>query len=372
MNVVRTSPRSTSVGGSANGLPSSIVGDRLFPNSGGSFQAQRASVVSSEQRRATSALGVVMTPDMTLEQAIALASDQKSAGGRIFVSEGVWDFNAAGSSIAVSGLQIIALSPGKAYFRRAVTPTGSMLTVTGSSTRIEGITFIDTLGSKSAIDVQADNVSIERCVFSNVYLAIETSASISGLVVWDNRVDANRGFDWLLIGAACTLARIIGNTILAANKSLYAFSPGVINSSFVNNVHAPTGSISIAPNAGNVDAANVPEANADLAFTLTNNTASPTDVDASVLAWPVATYYGVTLNYSLYRGATPDITTGRIDLVMNSAECLAYADYQTTTVNPGVLFYGGVAAGVATLKYTTTATGNDATLKISEVQVRAY
>ena len=57
---------------------------------------------------------------------------------------------------------------------------------------------------------------------------------------------------------------------------------------------------------------------------------------------------------------------------MCSSDLLAYADYQTTTINPGVLFYGAVSGGSAFLQYTTTPTGQDATLVIDSIKERTY
>jgi len=98
--------------------------------------------------------------------------------------------------------------------------------------------------------------------------------------------------------------------------------------------------------------------------TLANNTAAPADADAVDLAWPDTTR-GVRLRYCVSRGASPDVQTGHIDIAISAGAAEAIVtDYPTpTTVAPGVAFFGAVAAGVATLQFTTTPTGDDADLR---------
>ncbi len=375
MNSARTSPRSTSVGGSANGLPDYIAGSRLFPNAGGSFQAQRASVESSEQQRATSALGVVMTPDMTLEQAIALASDQKGAGGRIFVSEGVWDFGANGSLVAVSGLEIIALSPYRTVFRRmlgasagtiatfgGVTIKYPILFLSGSNITVRGITFLDAYGTAPAVLNTGATNRVEDCRFQNAYYSI-LSYSANGARYIENLIEANRAtYSILGVGTASRLLiagnKGAGSIVLTGTTTASTIAGNVLDASAT--ITYTGGSM------GNVHTGNVAAVNEEGSYTLADNTVAATDVP-SFPTWDVTVYRSVRMTYQITRGATPDVEAGELQLVMNSAECDAYVDAAATATPCGVALSGVIAAGVARLQFTTTNTGAIATLKILSV-----
>ena len=102
-------------------------------------------------------------------------------------------------------------------------------------------------------------------------------------------------------------------------------------------------------------------------YTLLDNVGA-TDLDATNLAW-ADTLHGVIIDYVLWRGATPDVETGSIHLAFGGASAPAVLNDAVFTVDPGVTFTAALAANVVTLKYATTATGQNATMKITVREV---
>lgn len=351
--------------GGANGLPTATFGERLFPLAGGSFMAQQAASVAATQDRSLASLGVVMTPGMTFAEAISLASNQKGASGRIFVGEGVWDVGAAGVNVSTEGLEIVSLSPGRTFFRRTTASATPLVNVLATGFRIQGVTFLCTGTLSAAIEVRSTNAIIDDCRFT-LGVGVTTAGTSSGLCVrnceWGTAANAAA----ITITGTCYEPQIIGNRFRNLNAVVYFATNAAIGGLIVGNSFASGGAITVPAGFGTVVVGNNVDGGAS-SYTLTDNT-----VLGTIMAWPIGATYGASLDFSLYRGATPDITTGRLDLVMNSAECLVSMYAVTTTVDPGVTFIGTIVGSNAELQYTTTATGNDATLKITKIQERNY
>lgn len=355
--------------GGAAGLPWKSGG--LFTPNAGALAAYRAANSARFMDSQTSALGFVITPKTSIADAIASVSGTiaGSSGGRILLTEGTWDFPTGGITIAGDNIEIVALSPGNTFFRSR-SATQSIVTITGDYVRIQGVTFVDQVHTYPAVHVRGNYATIQDCVFlEGLGVAIEPvgSGRCDGVAVRDCLFGLASTGSITLTGN-CDICQVEGNRFLATGY-ISVNSPLVTNTLITGNSLASPGAIYYPFGYGTVAKANSailiqPSA------TLADNTAN---ADVSVnFYWPVATTYGVSIDFALYRGATPDIETGRLELVINSAECLVYMDAVTTTVNPGVTFSGVVVAGVAYLQYTTTATGSAATLKLTVTQERLY
>jgi len=104
--------------------------------------------------------------------------------------------------------------------------------------------------------------------------------------------------------------------------------------------------------------------------TLADST-GPADVSAANMSWAVADFPAVLIRYRITRGATPDTAIG---LMMISTEGVGSVTVfeHTGAVAPGVTFTMSVALGVATLQYTTTATGFSASMKARVIEEFDY
>lgn len=357
------------LGPHASGL--AWVKDRVSKPAPGALDAYRAQATQALVQKRLDGLGVVCTPDMSLNDAILAATSSKGTdGGRVLLAEGTWDVGPGGLTIDRPGVQLIALSPGRARLRQTRTSSPALLTVMAENVRIEGLE-LGTFGAGApCVQVRANNCTIENNTFLVGY-GVVAAGTTDYLCVRNNDFSSLHNAAVVSIQGDCDDPLIIGNRTRNISAYINITSTTCYRAVIVGNSLAPTGAIYAPFGYGHVVTGNTVGQN-DLAFTLADNTAAATDVSNTYIRWPVANVYGVTLKYSLYRGATPDIATGNIDLVMNSAECLAYVDAVTTTVSPGVTFTGAVSAGIATLQYTTTATGNAATLRLSVVQERNY
>ncbi len=98
-----------------------------------------------------------------------------------------------------------------------------------------------------------------------------------------------------------------------------------------------------------------------LEVTLSDNEAAPVTV-GSRLQWVVAVTTSAMVRYEITRGATPDTEVGHMTVSTEGVGSVSVASH-VGAVDPGVVFSVAVGAGVAALKYTTTNTGFDATLK---------
>lgn len=347
----------------AEGLPWRT--DPLFRQNAGSLASFRASVAARGIVGSTDALGTVITPKTSIRDAVAAVAGTRGGGKRILLSEGIWDFPADGFTISRNDVELVALTPGATVFRRkrgdlAAVGRTSLLHLSGSRVRVSGVTFDDPLGTNAAVQLTGTRCVVDDCVFTDAYTGVYAEAAVEP-VVRDSVFVAIRGSNAIDLSGATLRAIIASNRVVPA-KNIGATSSGVAGSSFVGNV-LNGGSINYRYGKGNVASGNSALLNTQV-FTLADNTAAATNVSAGVLYFPYASMYGARLAFSLKRGATPDICTGSIDLVINSAECLAYMDAVTTTVSPGILFYGGISAPNAYLQFTSTATGSDATLNI--------
>lgn len=353
--------------GGAAGLPFKAGG--LFRPDAGGLAAFRAANAARFANAQSGALGFVCTPKMSIQEAINSVSGTKAGafGRRILLTEGTWDFPATGVTIDRDGIELIALSPGNTFFR-AGSVNKSILTITGSWFRVQGITFVDQAGVYPAITVTGSYGSIIDCKMQ-YGLGILISAA-DGVSVRDCLFDTSSTGD-LIVSGASDQCQIIGNRFLAPNRSIQLTSTAVTNTLIVGNTLAPSGYIAYPPGGGTIASGNFPAENyLRSTFTLADNTVAA-DVSASV-SWNTATVYAVSLNFALYRGATPDVCTGRLDIAINGTDCEVYMDAVTTTTDPGVTFSGVVVAGSAYLQYTTTATGAAATLRFTSAREATY
>lgn len=333
-----------------------------------------------------SALGTVLLPGEPLMSGIRRAVAQKGTlGGRLLVPPGVWDFGADGLTISVPGLEIIALSPGQTVFRRTrgdsagnvavlgmTTIKYALLNVFAANVTIRGVTFLDSASatpsgtySTGAVLINASGVTVDNCTFQDCDRAVMVygASAISNVRVTNNTFTAVRATQCVYVIGTCSGVIVSGNNGAGSIELL----SGTTYSSVTGNALDAGGTVTfVGGNAANFAAGNNALVNEEGSYTLTDNTAVAADV-TGFPTWDVTVYRSVHMRYQVSRGATPDIETGELVLVMNSAECIAYVDAVTTTVAPGVTLSGTVAAGVAKLQYTTTATGSAATLLILSV-----
>ena len=364
-----------SIGG-ANGLPSALAGKRLIPLAGGSLAGYQAGTDALGIEAQLSALGTVLLPGESIMAGIRRAVSQKGAlGARLLVPEGVWDVGANGVTVNASGLEIIALSPGRTVFRRSLGSSADTLFTTGAysvkygaltlggdNITVRGVTFLDATGSAPAILATGDGVSVRDCVFQDCDRAVIGYQS-NGLRVQDNVFTAVRAAASVL--TLGTMSRAVvsgnrgdGNIVLVSGTTYSSVAGNVLDSS-----HRIT---FVGGSAANTASGNSAPVNEEGSYTLADNTAAATDVP-SFPTWDVTIYRSVRMVYQITRGATPDAEAGELQIVMNSAECDAYVDGVATATSCGVALIGAVSAGVARLQYTTTATGNAATLRVLSV-----
>jgi len=360
----------------ATGLPKALRAFQPVPLAAGSMAGVRAGNDALSLGAQVSALGTVLLPGEPLMSGIRRAVSQKGAmGARLLVPGGVWDFGANGVTISMTGLEIIALSPGRTIFRRvlgsdagtifttgAYTVKYGVLTLTGDNVTVRGITFLDATGAAPAILATGDGVSVIGCVFQDCDRAV-MAYQANGIRVEGNTFTAVRASESVVTLGAMSRCIISGNR---GDGSLVLTS-GTTYSSVVGNVLDSSMRIGfVGGNAANFATGNNAPVNEENAYTLADNTAAAADV-SGFPTWDVTVYRSVHMRYQISRGATPNIETGDLVLVMNTAECLAYVDAVTTTAAPGVTLVGAVSAGTAKLQYTTTATGSAATLLILSV-----
>jgi len=199
------------VSGGAIGL--GFAPQRLNRVAQGSLPAMRNGIGLGEAQDRIAALGHVVLPGQSIEDAIRAVTGtiSGSEGARIFVSEGDYDIGAAGLSIAFTRLEIIALAPGKTVLRRMVTPTAPIFTLSGSRLRLQGLRLKDSLntgydtvrvtgdycevvechfdGASSAVELaSADYCVVRDCLFENVTsVTVDITGTSSGYVVANNR-----------------------------------------------------------------------------------------------------------------------------------------------------------------------------------------
>ena len=199
------------VSGGAIGL--GFAPQRLNRVAQGSLPAMRNGIGLGEAQDRIAALGHVVLPGQSIEDAIRAVTGtiSGSEGARIFVSEGDYDIGAAGLSIAFTRLEIIALAPGKTVLRRTVTPTAPIFTLSGSRLRLQGLRLKDSLntgydtvrvtgdycevvechfdGASSAVELaSADYCVVRDCLFENVTtVTVDITGTSSGYVVANNR-----------------------------------------------------------------------------------------------------------------------------------------------------------------------------------------
>ncbi len=188
--------------------------ERLTRVAQGALPALRAGVGLGEAQSRLAALGYVVLPGQSIEDAIRTVTGTVSGseGARIFLSEGDYDIGAAGITISNTRLEIIAIAPGKTVLRRTVTPTAPVFTLSGSRLRLQGLTIedgqntsYDTVlitgdycevvechfdGASSAVEIaSADYCVVRDCLFENVTaVTVDITGTSSGYVVANNRV----------------------------------------------------------------------------------------------------------------------------------------------------------------------------------------
>lgn len=364
----------------SDGLPKAIRGKPLFTPRAGSANGLRAGVDAlSRQSRP---LGAVLEPGEPLIQGIGRAVGQTGYGGRLYVPEGVWDFAANGLVISANGLEIVALSPGKTTFRRAdgasagvlVTYSGTsvyygVLTITGTLVTVRGINFEDATGTAEAVTVRGSFATIDGCRFTDVYRAVSVCESAATRVT-NNLIVQNRATDnTIRTFESCTRLLIAGNVDQSGGGRDIALGASTTDSVVTGNVLDSDGKITFTGGTSkNKHAGNVADVNEEGSYTLADNTAAATDVPGFP-TWDTTLYRSVHMRYQITRGATPDAEAGDLVVLMNASECVASVPAVpiTTTTPPGVTLSGAVSAGTARLQYTTTSTGQSATLRILSV-----
>lgn len=188
--------------------------ERLNRVAQGALPALRNGIGLGEAQARLAALGHVVLPGQSIEDAIRAVTGTVSGseGARIFLSEGDYDIGAAGIAIAFSRLEIIALAPGATVLRRTVTPTAPLFTLSGSRLRLQGLTIEDGLntgydtvlitgdycevvechvdGADSAIEIaSADYCVVRDCLFEDVTtVTVDITGTSAGYVVANNRV----------------------------------------------------------------------------------------------------------------------------------------------------------------------------------------
>lgn len=323
-----------------------------------------------------SALGTVLLPGEPLASGIRRAVSQAgTSGGRLLVPPGVWDVGADGITIEMAGLEIVALSPGRTIFRRVLGRDAAtlgtfssyiikygVLTISGGNVIVRGITFSDTTGTGPAIVVTGGGVSVIDCVFASC------GRAVVGYEAERLRVEGNT-FTYVRAAESVLTIGTMRDAIISGNRGdgNIVLDSGTTHSTVTGNVLDSGGTITfVGGTAANFAVGNNAPVNEEGAYSLIDNTAVAADV-TNFPTWDVTIYRSVHMRYQISRGATPDIETGELVVVMNSAECIAYVDAVTTTTAPGVTLSGTVSGGTAKLQYTTTATGSSATLLIFSV-----
>ena len=113
-------------------------------------------------------LGPIFSPDTSIRKAIDSLGDE---GGRIFLSEGVWDFGNANLFIKKPNVHLISTSPGNTIFRRTISSALAALVANDDYIRIEGIQFVDEDATNTAPMVgirDGAGCVITNCVFKDV------------------------------------------------------------------------------------------------------------------------------------------------------------------------------------------------------------
>ena len=242
----------------ANGLSKELRGERLFPLAGGSVPAHRADVADRAMDARVAALGTVLRRGEPLISGIARACGQKGYGGRLMVPEGVWDFGPNGLVIAADGLEIVALSPGKTVFRRLLGSSASTfvtysgtdvkygcLTITGTLVRVSGITFQDPTGTAEAVVMAGAFGRVERCRFTDCYMAATVAESDACAFV-DNLIVVNRHttVSFRSLGS-CSRLIVSGNLDQSGGSRGFALGDGCTDSTATGNVLDSSGSIGV-------------------------------------------------------------------------------------------------------------------------------
>lgn len=358
----------TSAGG-AEGLPFRSGG--LFTPSAGALQAFRAAAAARVASTTDAGLGLVITPKTSIRDAIATVCGTKAgaSGRRILLSEGTWDFPTGGLTIDRDDVEIIALSPNNTFFKQNSRASTPMLTITGAHVRLQGITFGTFSSSAPAVEVQGTNVLIDDCRFL-IGIGVLATGTTSGLCVRNCEWMGTANAAAISISGTCLDPQIVGNRFRQISGVVNISANTVLRAVVVGNSFSPTGMIYAPFGYGHVIDDNSAAWNAT-SYSLADNTTAA-NVSSTYARWPVANVFGVSLDFSLTRGATPDVLTGRLDIAINSADCIVYMDAVTTTVSPGVTFDGNVSAGYAYLRYTTTPTGSGATLRLGPPKERTY
>ena len=169
--------------------------------------AQRTGANERATRSALDAFGLIVTPDMSIAQAIGLASGTRGAGGRMLFTEGVWEFPPTGMDIEVGNLEFIALSPQRTVFRRvlrgATAVADGMVRIQGANTLIDGIAFEDphaVAATDYCIEINDAFGTVDKCSFTGGRTAIY--AHRLAFAIRDNDIDMDHQDMILLAGDA--------------------------------------------------------------------------------------------------------------------------------------------------------------------------
>jgi len=153
-----------------------------------SIVSARAGVQSRIDAATLDVLGQPITPETGLLEAIGLVRGTVNVqGGRLLLGEGVWQFNST-LTIDCPKLELVAMYPGRTIFRRSVSASTPMISITAERVSLHGITFEDPESTEMCVIVSADRCNVVNCVFDDTYGAIEL-ASADYCMVTGNRVE---------------------------------------------------------------------------------------------------------------------------------------------------------------------------------------
>ena len=210
--------------------------------------------------------GLAITPKTSIRAAINSLGD---TGGRILLSEGVWVFN---DLLEIDKpVELVALSPGTARFKRPATNAAGMIKVTSSGREFtsgtekrgvvfDGIKFDDRNDSDTTNTVLIENhrTMVRDCLIVSGCKQRTATFYVSGKsycsFIQNTFDESSASGNHILFDGSSLYNRVIGNLFLdssAADPTVY-FGNSAGNSVIVGNVAATNGEYSVKGSANNV------------------------------------------------------------------------------------------------------------------------
>ncbi len=204
---------------------------------------------------------ICIKPETSFKQAVSTIGRN---GGRIYFTEGLWNFN---SSITIdsSFVQLISLAPGRTVFRRsaAMATTDPIIVSSGDGATFEGIRFVDETDTvnTTALKITGHNSVVRNCAFEDYYngvlvdsanyvkvvdceftsgqnRAIEYSGTCRGGMITTNIIERAAGN--LYFGDDVSDLTVIANTMDSANTELSYFAGNSVQTGAALNVIDPS------------------------------------------------------------------------------------------------------------------------------------